>query len=78
MGSDKTQTELLEEISGRLNKVIGLLAIQGKAQDDQIDILTALGFDSKTAGLFIGMSGDAVRKRRSDQKKKRQKIIGPV
>lgn len=72
MGSDKTQTQLLEEISERLDKVIGLLAIQGKTQDEQIDILTELGFDSKTVGLFVGLSGDAVRKRRSERKKRQK------
>ena len=73
MGSNKTETQLLEEISDRLNQMVGLIAIQGKPQDDQIDILTTLGFDSTRVGLFVGMSGDAVRKRRSNLKKKRQK-----
>ena len=65
MAAQKTEKELLEEMNERLRDITGLLAIQGKTQDEQIDVLTGLGFDSKTIGLFVGLSGEAVRKRRT-------------
>ena len=48
MATGKTERELLEEMNERLKEIAGLLAIQGKTRDDQIDVLTALGFDSRT------------------------------
>ena len=68
MTNEKTEKQLLEEINKRLAQIAGLLAIQGKGQEEQIKILTALGFDSNTIGLFVGMTGDAVRKRRTRNK----------
>ena len=65
MADAKTERELLEEMNERLGQIVGLLAVQNKSQDEQIDVLTGLGFDSRTIGLFIGMSGEAVRKRRT-------------
>ena len=70
MANEKTERQLLEEINGRLGQITGLLAVQGKAQDEQIRILTAMGFDLKTIGLFVGMSGDAVRMRRTRKKRR--------
>jgi hypothetical protein len=73
MALEKTERELLHEISERLNKIIGLLAIEGKSQNHQIEILSALGFDSKTTGLFVGLSGDAVRQRKTQMKRQDRK-----
>ena len=63
MANEKTDNEFLCEISDRLNEVIGLLAIQGKSQDEQIDILRSLGLDWAKIGMFLGMSGTAARLR---------------
>lgn len=65
MGEQQTDNELLREISDRLQQIVGLLAIQGKSQEEQIDILSNLGFDSTRIGLYLGMTGAAVRKRKS-------------
>lgn len=73
MAVEKTELELLTEISERLNKILGLLAIDGKGQNQQIEILSGLGFDSKTTGLFVGLSSDAVRQRKSQLKRQRKK-----
>jgi len=70
MAAGKTERELLEEMNERLKEIAGLLAIQGKTQDEQIDVLTALGFDSRTIGSFVGLSGEAVRKRRTRNNKR--------
>jgi len=69
MAVEKTERELLHEISERLNRILGLLAIEGKSQNQQIEILSGLGLDSKTTGLFVGLSGDAVRQRKSQMKR---------
>ena len=68
--ADKTELELLNEINNRLAQITGLLAIQGKSEDEQINLLTGLGFDSKTIGLFLGMSSDTVRVRRMRSKRR--------
>ena len=62
---NKSERDLLADISAKLDRVAALIAIQGKEQDEQISVLTSLGFDSKAIGLFVGISGDAVRKRRT-------------
>ena len=69
MANQRTERELLEEINERLSTIIGLIAISGKTQNQQIEILDGLGFDSKTTGLFMGLSGDAVRQRKSQMKR---------
>jgi hypothetical protein len=69
MAVEKTERELLQEISEGLNKIIGLLVIEGKTQNQQIKLLSGLGFDSKTTGLFVGLSGDAVRQRKTQMKR---------
>ena len=53
MAAGKTERELLEEMNERLREIAGLLTIQGKTQDEQIDVLTGLGFDSETIGLLL-------------------------
>lgn len=70
MAIEKTERQLLEEINERLKQIVGLLAISGKSQDEQISILTELGFDSTTVGNYVGLSGTAVRNRRMRGSKK--------
>jgi hypothetical protein len=70
MVREKTERELLQDINDRLDKLMGIIAIQGKAQNQQIEILDALGFDSKTTGIYVGLSSDAVRQRKSQMKRK--------
>ena len=59
----KSVEELLEEISGKLDKLTGLLVIQGKEEDQQIKILTSLGFNSKEAGNLLGIPAGTVRRK---------------
>ena len=73
MANEKTERELLEDINERLDKLIGIVAIQGKAQNQQIELLDGLGLDSKTIGLYVGLSSDAVRQRKSQMKRKATK-----
>lgn len=64
MANHKTDNELLTEMNDRLNQIVGLLSIQGRPEEEQIRILDALGFESSKIGLFLGLSGNAVRKRK--------------
>lgn len=73
MAKEKTERELLHDVNERLDKLIGIIAIQGKPQNQQIEILDELGFDSKTIGLYVGLSSDAVRQRKSQMKRKATK-----
>ncbi len=65
MPTDKSELALLEEIGAKLDRLIALAAIQGKGQDEQIQILRGLGFDSRFVGALVGMKPDAVRQRKS-------------
>jgi hypothetical protein len=63
MSEQKTEFQLLAEISSKLDRVIGLLAISGRDQNDQIRILKGLGFEWGEIGTMVGLKGDAARKR---------------
>jgi hypothetical protein len=73
MVKEKTERELLQEINDRLDKLVAIILIQGKTQNQQIEILDGLGFDSKATGLYVGLSSDAVRQRKSQMKRKSRK-----
>ena len=63
MNKKKTVEELLEEISGKLDKLTGLLVIQGKEENQQIKILTTFGFNSNEIGNLLGLPAGTVRRR---------------
>ena len=69
MGAEKTERELLSEVSNKLDRIIGLLAIQDKDEDTKIRILYGLGFDAPSIGSLVGLSANAVRVRKSRGKK---------
>jgi hypothetical protein len=71
MANPKSDNELLSEINDRLNQIVGLLSIQGKTEAEQIRILDALGFESTRIGIFLGMSGVAVRQRKMVARRKK-------
>ncbi len=61
----KTEKALLEEINEKLGKLIGILAIQGKNEDEQIRILKALGFNSKQTGRLLGLDDSSIRHKKA-------------
>jgi hypothetical protein len=65
----KSEREFLAEISRKIDRLIGVLSIQGKDVDAQIDILTKLGFKSREIGPLVGQHPDSVRRARSRKKK---------
>lgn len=68
MSEPKSERELLEEISRKLDKVIGGLAIMGKGQNDQIRVFRSLNLDWGDIGNMVGLNPDAARKRLGAQK----------
>ena len=69
MTEEKTEKEILLEISDKLDKLIGLSAIQGKTKEEQIKILHQLGFTSKAIGMFTGIPEGTVGRIRSTKLK---------
>ena len=59
-----------DKILDRLDKIIGLLAIQGKEKNDQIKILDSLGFTSKFISALTSIPEGTVGRIRSTKLKK--------
>jgi hypothetical protein len=55
------EAELLTVISKKLDRVVALLAAQGKPVDKQVQILAAAGNDSAFIGSVIGVTAARVR-----------------
>lgn len=50
---DKSEIDLLVEISAKLDRLIGVFFTQGKSQAEQVKILTSQGFsNSEISGLM--------------------------
>ncbi len=73
MNVEKTERELLAEVSQKLDRLIGLMVIQGKDLEAQINALYALGFNSATIGALVGLSDSTVRNRKLRRKTKKLK-----
>ncbi len=65
-----TDTALLHDISRKLDKVVALLACQGKTVEKQIDFLSSAGFDSPFIGMVTGLEPTSVRTRLFRQRAK--------
>jgi len=65
-----TERDLLKEISLKLDRLIGVIVIQGKDIDNQILLLDSLGFDSRQIGELVGLSASGVRVRKSRKSRK--------
>ena len=72
MPGERTERVLLAEISAKLDRLMGVMPIQGKDQNAQVNTLYALGFDSKTIGALVGLSDSAVRVRKFRRKRVRK------
>lgn len=57
----RSELELLSEISAKLDRVIAVLAAQGKDRDTQVAILAAAGCESTFVGRIVGITPGAVR-----------------
>ena len=63
--AEMTEKDLLAEISRKLDRLIGIIAIQGKDVSTQIKILTDLGLPSTEIGPLLGIRPGSVRARRA-------------
>ncbi len=59
----RSEPELLAEIGSKLDRLVAVMAAQGKDRDTQVAILAAAGCDSRFIGLMLGISPGAVRNR---------------
>jgi DNA-directed RNA polymerase specialized sigma24 family protein len=66
----KTERDLLLEISKKLDRLIGILAIQGKDRDEKIRILVSLGFSNSEISRLIGVPKGTVDSIRAKGRKK--------
>jgi hypothetical protein len=68
----------MQDIAAKLDRVIAVLAAQGKEKDKQIEILSAAGCDSNFIGIVVGMTGASVRKFQSRQRSKSNDSVPDV
>lgn len=67
MNSEKSELELLTEISTKLDRVFGALIVQNDEYDEnaKVKILYDLGLDPGSIALILGLSKSAVMVRMS-------------
>ena len=72
MNTDKSERELLADISKKLDQVIGLLAVQQSEDDEnaKIKLLYGLGLKPAVISAILGLSLNAVRIRMTRVRKK--------
>lgn len=66
---DTNDTEILKEISNKLDILIAVNAIQNKERDDQIRVLVNLGYTNKNISEFTGIPKGTVDMVRANLKK---------
>jgi len=69
MTETKTANDLLEQISRKLDKLIGVIAIQGKEKNDQIGVLVSLGFTNLEISKITGIPKGTIDWTRAKKKK---------
>jgi hypothetical protein len=67
---EKTEKDLLVEISKKLDSLIGIMATQGKDRDEKINILASLGFSNSEISKLIGVPKGTVDSVRAKSKKR--------
>jgi len=61
---ERSERQILEEISTKLERLLAVVAVQGRDADIQIRVLTKAGFSSSEIGALLGMHPTDVRHRR--------------
>lgn len=70
MSNEKTEKQLLQEISNKLDKIIAVLSISNIEDPKQkVPILKNLGFTIEETSMFTGLTIDVVKKERAKLKK---------
>lgn len=67
---EKTEKELLKELNEKMDKLIGVTAIQGKSENAQIKVLMSLGFKYKEISAITGVAEGTLKSRKHNSKKK--------
>lgn len=70
---EKTERQLLTEISEKLDNLIGIMAIQGRDKDEQVKILTSLEFSNALISKVTGIPKGTVDTTRARIKKGKKK-----
>lgn len=65
------EIDLLSEINIKLEKLVGLFAIQGKGKEDQVFVLASLGFSNSEISTLTGIPKGTVDGIRAKKKKAR-------
>lgn len=75
MDATKSKEEILIEISKKLDRVIGLLAIQQEEDDEnaKIKLLYGLGLDPSSIAAILGLTANVVQVRMTRIRKKAKK-----
>lgn len=58
----------LSEINDKLNKLIAIMAIQNKNEDEQVKILSLLDYTIEEISMFTGISNRTVFRKRAKLK----------
>jgi len=69
MSDERIDIDLLKKIDRNLERIFGIMVIQGKEQDLQYRILFDLGFDAPLIASILGTSANAVRQKKHRMKK---------
>ena len=56
----KSERELLEQISQKLDRIIALMAIQGVDESEKLRRLNAMGLDHQTIGSVTGLRPNTI------------------
>jgi len=71
MKKEPSENDLLKEIIGKLDAVIGTLAVHGKEQKEKINILLGMGLEPATIAGIVGVSANVVYLRKSRARRKK-------
>jgi len=76
----KSEIDYLKEISDKIDKLIGLLAVKNETSEKKIKILSNLGFTSNEIGAILDMNPSTIRNARIDKKsvKRGKKWLTPL
>lgn len=66
---ERPELEVLESIERKLDVLVSIALMQGKTQDEQIELLRDRGLDWATIGGLVGLKPDAARMRLTSRKK---------
>jgi hypothetical protein len=71
MSRQRSDLEIFESMDRKLDKIVGLLAIQGKEIDDQLRILFSLELESTVIAALVGVTPGYARTWKSRHTRKR-------